>query len=466
MLFLYFKEMSYMSNTKDMLTINLLLRYGAEQVSGLDVYTDMFRLESDYIQTSDEMIDSNNFKANPVVVMKNKGEKVIRRIMFKDQFEDLLFDAQKSDFAITNGLAYFGKANTSVNANKMYAMVFDVDDVKLDNLNAFLSGATTDKYDIYPQPNYVVLSGGGIHLYYIFEEPIPLYPNLKTLLKELKYKLTTKMWNMYTSGIEKRQYQGINQGFRIIGGRTKKGYTNRAFRLNKRKITLEYLNRFLSDEDKFHLPDLEKAYAESKYTLEEAKRRFPEWYQRRVVRGEPLKKWTVKRDLYDWWKRQILDGASGGHRYFCIMTLAIYAIKCDIDYTELKRDAYDLIEFMNHVDPANEFTSNDVESALECYDERYKTFPRDDVSKLTAIEIKKNKRNGQNQKDHLEEARMIRDLRMKRQGKNWWDDAGRPKGTGTKERLVKDYMLENPEASVTEIATALNISRTTVYKYK
>src|SRR5699024_4199602 len=188
--------------------------------------------------------------------------------------------------------------------------------------------------------------------------------------------------------------------------------------------------------------------------------------ERRILKGIPQKKWSIKRDLYDWWKRQIIDGASGGHRYFCIMTLAIYAIKCDVSYEELEDDAYGLIEFMNQVDPQNEFTKNDVASALECYDERYKTFPREDVSKLTAIEIKKNKRNGQNQKDHLEEARMIRDLRMRRQGSNWWDNAGRPLGSGTKEQLVKDYIAENPTANVSEIARALNISRTTVYKYK
>jgi len=453
-------------NTQDIRMEEALSRYGAVPVSALDVYTDMFRLGSNYIQTSDESIDKNNLKTNPIVIMKDKGSAARRRIMFEDQFEDLLFEAQQSDFAIMNGLTYFGKANTSANANKMYAMIFDIDDVSERNLKALLSGATTDKYDIYPEPNYIVLSGGGVHLYYIFDEPLPLYPNLKTLLKELKYKLTTKMWNMHTSGIIKRQYQGLNQGFRVIGSRTKKGFTNRVFKLNKKKITLEYLNRFLADEDKLHLPDLTKAYAETKYTLAEAKEKFPLWYERRIVQGKSSDKWTVKRDLYDWWKRQILDGASGGHRYFCIMTLAIYAIKCDVSYEELEDDAYDLIEFMNQVDPENEFTRNDVASALECYDERYKTFPRNDISKLTAIEIKKNKRNGQNQKDHLEEARMIRDLRMRRQGSNWWDNAGRPVGSGTKEKLVKDYIAENPDKTVTEIARALKVSRPTVYKYK
>ena len=40
-----------------------------------------------------------------------------------------------------------------------------------------------------------------------------------------------------------------------------------------------------------------------------------------------------------------------------------------------------------------------------------------------------------------------------------------PKGSGTKEDLVKGYLVENPDSTPTEIARNLGISRTTVYKY-
>ena len=42
---------------------------------------------------------------------------------------------------------------------------------------------------------------------------------------------------------------------------------------------------------------------------------------------------------------------------------------------------------------------------------------------------------------------------------------GRPKGSGTKEDLVKEYIKDNPNANPTEIARNLGISRPTVYKY-
>src|SRR5699024_8803624 len=216
--------------------------------------------------------------------------------------------------------------------------------------------------------------------------------------------------------------------------------------------------------DKIDVSNFKKAYRETKYTLQEAKERFPEWYERRVVKGEKKKKWTVKRDSYEWCKRQSVDGASGGHRYFCIMTLDIYAMKCDIDYAELKKDAYDLISFMNQVDPANKFTSNDVESALECYDERYKTFPGNDISKLTAIHIPKNKRKGRSQNQHISVMTAIREIAHP--NGEWRNKVGRRLGSGMKQQIVNNYNQKNTTAKVREIVKALNISRRTVYKYK
>lgn len=47
----------------------------------------------------------------------------------------------------------------------------------------------------------------------------------------------------------------------------------------------------------------------------------------------------------------------------------------------------------------------------------------------------------------------------------WRNKEGRPKGSGTKEDLVKEYLAEKPNSTPTEIAKNLGISRTTVYKY-
>src|SRR5699024_7000988 len=129
-------------------------------------------------------------------------------------------------------------------------------------------------------------------------------------------------------------------------------------------VTLEYLHSFLSEEDRkiIKLEDINYAY-KTEYTLEEAKEKFPEWYEKVILnKDKSTKKWSVKRDLYDWWKRKIQDGASFGHRYFCIMCLAIYAIKCDVTEQELREDAYELIPFLNALNTEDPFTAEDVES--------------------------------------------------------------------------------------------------------
>ena len=79
----------------------------------------------------------------------------------------------------------------------------------------------------------------------------------------------------------------------------------------------------------------------------------------------------------------------------------------------------------------------------------------------TDIRIERNKRNYRKQNIHLKLARgqlaILRELEEV--------DEGRPRGSGTKEDLVKEYLAEKPNSIPTEIAKNLGISRTTVYKY-
>ncbi len=437
---------------------DVLKKYGGFEVDAMTVYKDMFKLGEGYIQKDGE--PGGNFKANPIAYYKNKSEKDGHyRIMFEDTFEDLLEELQSADFAILNGISYFGKKNVQAHASKMFGMIFDLDGVTDSTLNAFLSGASTNEFDIYPYPNYIALSGHGVHLYYIFEEPIPLYPNIKLQLKNFKYALTDKIWNNYTSKEEKKQFQGINQGFRPIGGKSKiDGVRVRAFSLNQHPFSLDQMCKYVLEE---YRVDESKLYRESTMTLEEAKKKYPQWYQDRVVDKLPKRYWTVKADLYNWWKEQIRLGATVHHRYFNIMCLAIYGVKCGIPFEQVEADALNLVPFMNLIAPDNEFTDEDAYSALECYDKRYCTFPIEDISKLSAIPIKRNKRNGQKQRDHLEEIRAIRDIRQKRQGTKWTDGNGRK----PKRAEVEKWQAEHPNGKKSECHKETGISRPTIDKY-
>lgn len=448
---------------------DVIKSWGGQEVTAMDVYRDMFHFGEGYLQNENEK--KGSYKANPIAYWRNEGkEHGHYRVMFEDTFEETLKELQEADFCIINGLTYFGRKNVQKHASKMFAMIFDLDGVTDKTFNAFLNGAY--EVDAYPVPNYVAMSGHGLHLYYLFEEPIPLYPNLKVQLKEFKYALTDRLWNSYTSTYKSRQHQGINQGFRVIGGKTKKEAPEqrvRAFLLNTHPFNLDQLSKYVPDAMRV---DESKLFRESKMSLQEAKKKYPEWYERVVLKKDKSRtRWKIEEKvngdnpyaLYDWWKDKVLEGAVYNHRYFCVMCLAIYGAKCNVPYEQVKKDAYDFVPFLNGINPADPFTESDVESALECYDLRYCTFPIRDIEKISAIQVPHNKRNGRTQKDHMKYMNNIKSFKV---GMGECTEGGRPEGSGTKKQLVREYIKSHTEASVTEIAKALGVSRPTVYKYK
>ena len=106
------------------------------------------------------------------------------------------------------------------------------------------------------------------------------------------------------------------------------------------------------------------------------------------------------------------------------------------------------------------FTESDVNSALECYDFNYVTFPREDVSKLTAIPIQSNKRNGRRQKQHLKIARFARDLNYE-DSNGWINKNGAPQ----KQDIVQQWRLEHPEGKKADCVRETGLSKPTVYKW-
>lgn len=437
---------------------DVIKRYGGVEVSAMDVYSAIFNLGENEIQRNGEKPGA--FKSNPIGYWKNSDkQKGHYRIMFDDTFEETLKELQEADFSILNGVTYFGRKNLQENASKMYAMILDFDGVTDKLLNNFLHGAFSKDFDIYPVPNYMALSGHGIHLYYIFEEPIPLYPNIKLQMKALKYALIERIWNQYTSEEEHKQFQGINQGFRVIGGKTKiPGVRVRAFRINQHPYSLKQLGRYIPEESRV---DESKLWKESKMSLAEAKKKYPEWYERKVLNKEPKGYWQCKEDLYQWWIRKIKAGAAYHHRYFNIMCLAIYGVKCGKNYEEVEADALELMPFLNSINPADPFTEYDIKSAMECFDMRYCTFPIDDIVKISGIPIEKNKRNGRKQAVHLMGARAIQEINDRMNGTDWRDGNGRTSA----EQRIREYLKLHPNARKCDVIKDLGLSKPTVYKW-
>ena len=183
--------------------------------------------------------------------------------------------------------------------------------------------------------------------------------------------------------------------------------------------------------------------------------------------GDEKFRWTAKRDLYDWWLHRIADEIRVGHRFYGIMTLAIYAKKCGIDEDELRRDAFALLRPYDDmsVEDINRFTKDDVVCALEMFNEDYVTFPRDDIAKLSGLTMPVNKRNWRKQPVHLEGARAIQEINDKANGTNWREGNGRPKGSGTAQARVYEWRQQHPEGRKADCHRETGLDPKTVRKW-
>ena len=107
------------------------------------------------------------------IAMEIKGDGKARRYTITDELSELseVFD---TDFTIMSPLSYFGRRRCGKNARYLYAMVFDLDGVEMPQLRDTLHQMNKD---ILPKATFVVNSGTGLHLYYVLQEPIPMYPH-------------------------------------------------------------------------------------------------------------------------------------------------------------------------------------------------------------------------------------------------------------------------------------------------
>lgn len=412
-------------------------------------------------------------KYNSICVeINNKTKKNKNHIITNDL--EKLKDIKGKDFVIGSPITYIGRNRNSNNSRYIYGLAFDIDGVKENHIKDILHQMSRK---VIPAANIIVNSGNGVHLYYLFEKPIALFNNIKPLLKKLKYNLTSYIWNAYTSSIKEKQYQGIFQGFRLPETKTKFNTEVKAFyNISSKYHTIATLNDYVNNigyKDNNKLTDdeiemIEKAmYKPNRISRAKAKELYPDWYERRIIKGEQRQKWNIKRDLYDWWLRILRNEEENkvkeGHRYFCLMTLSMYAIKCNVPYEELKADAYSLLDKMENLTLSNDnhFTVDDIEDALKAYLDNYATFPRKDIEKITAIIIPPNKRNYRKQLLHLKIARANKNI-LKEAGEI---REGRPKGAGIKENIVINWRVENPQGNKAQCIKDTGLSKKTVYKY-
>lgn len=397
--------------------------------------------------------EQGKYNAIAVELLPKSSKGNAKRYLITDELDYIDKLLEKENFIILSPVSYAGRTRESKNARYIYAIAIDLDGIET-------TQQITDLFyqmenDILPTPTFTVSSGTGLHLYYQLESPVPCFDNITKQLHTLKQELTKKIWNRYTTSLyNKPQLQSLFQGFRLVGGVTKAGNRTKAYKTGE-PVTIEYLNNFV--EKKYQVKEF--TY-KSELPLAQAKEKYPEWYEKRVVKKQPKGVWTCKHDLYSWWLERLKAGATVGHRYYCIMCLAIYAKKSGVSKEELEKDAFNLVDDMELLttDENNHFTRADVLAALEMYNDNYFTFPIDSITELTAIPIEKNKRNGRKQALHLKIARATLDIMNEEKGKAL-------QGRHSKEKEVLNWRYEHPTGSKADCIRDTGLSRKTVKKY-
>lgn len=402
-----------------------------------------------------------------------------------DSLEELM---GRYKFVVTTPATYVGRRRFKSNARYLYALAFDLDEVGVPEMSEVIHQQTIG---MTPQANIIVNSGDGIHLYYILAKPMPLYPKVYETLTNIKKALTRLIWNKATSrtGEDNQvQIQPIIQPFRVPGSRTKHGDIVTAWHnadaplhtieeLNRfaSKPTLKYLNSGVSQEQAQALD--KGAYSTNRLTKARAKELYPDWYQKRIVEGAPRKTWHVHRGLYEWWLHMLWtnEKVAVGHRYHCIMFLAVYAKKCNVPFDTLKRDALELVPRMEALtgNTGRHFSVQDALDALKAYKESSETYPRQLIEDRSGLRIEPNKRNGRPQDLHLKLARGSRDILQEAKGrKDWREGNGRPKGSivlaedSPQYAKVQEWRDRNPNSNnKSRCARETGLSRPTVRKW-
>lgn len=416
---------------------DFLLKNTFQSVEPFEFYRDLFPVGS--FQKKGNLKDG---KGNMILshIRQNSSDEKSKRFLVFDDLKDInkLVD---DDFSLISPVSFFGKNAKNINAHELFAFVIDIDyvsEIKLKNLIKQIGNGSRGL-----APNYIVSSGKGLHLYFLLDTPLQLYKKVFANLDSIKKTMIKYHWNYTTSeNPENPDIAGITQGFRAVGSFAKnKSHRVKAFKVHDKKF---FITDFLGN---YPVKDID-----SKILVE---RNFNKKY---------FGNFKSNKKMYEWWKNQISEYARVGGRYYAILSLCSFGLKCGVDDEIIKNDAYSFLDYLESltIDEDNHFSKQDIDSALSLLDSEEKRqilikLTRDFISNHSKIEIKKNKRNFRTQELHLKGARAIQEIN----NPNWRDGNGRK----PKRDVVFNFIKSNPNAKKVECIKATKLSKATVYKY-
>ncbi len=408
---------------------NEVLHNLGEPVSATSMYEDIFN-DLDLVM--------------PIVIIDDDSEG--KKIQPMSIYDALFFSSGRND-VLMGGCTYFNNWISKKSSHDLYTFIIDMDNVYSNTLLRALQNDWKNENDVqYAKPTYIVNSGTGLHLYFVLNEPLPCYhsvlENIDKVYRNLAIQQSRRVY-------VKQDVQWFGQDFRMAGGLNKYNLENTVFKVG----------------DKWNINDLARAVNLNDLSFIKPKKKSVKKGARGSKKQFKGEGWKTNKAFYYYALEHCKEKTKEGNRYLSMCALTVIAFKCDIDLDELESDLYNLLPTYNK-GATRIVKEKEIHSAMKMYNKKAMETPRDSLERWQGWVYTPIKRNGRTRAEHLKIARYIRD-EINRKKDSWREGNGRPKGSGSKEQLILDFLDEHKDEnlSITEIAKRLGVSRPTVYKY-
>ena len=243
-------------------------------------------------------------------------------------------------------------------AIEVFALVVDLDRVPVSLLqDLILDGWKDMNGRSIPLPTYIVNSGAGIHLYFLFDEAVT-YSSDRAGIDRLNRALCVAESCLPDIVMD---YHAISQGYRIVGSLTKFGERVYAYappgskRWSPSELAAELGIKLSAPSDRDQIRQL-GLYADRRVTPmpKRSTSRIPE-------------RWNTPRSIYDALLVRCYRDVGEGRRYLSMAALTVMAYKCFVPMSELAEDLSRLVWFFNSQSPSVPVSDREISNALKLY---------------------------------------------------------------------------------------------------
>lgn len=393
----------------------ILKRYG-KLTSAVEYYEDMYGSYGNEIMPY-ALLEKEEEEEKPTIIQRAQN------------IDEILQIAAFGNYVYTYSCSFFHGWPREKLVNDVYAFVIDLDGVSPADLRVLMKREIKKL-----PPTYIVNSGQGVHLVYMFTNPVACYKVRKKPLKQA-IKALASLFKVKTYSYEVDPTATLVHPYRVVGSRTKLGQTAKAYKMGEKREVVEMLKLLNIDT----------------YLFEEHKKK-PKTQRRKASYNSKVATLPTGRvQFYDSTYERVRHEVDEGHRYLSLFALAIIAYKCRIPRAQIEEDIGDLVDLFNQKEHMQKVRENEIEKALTGYSQKFVKVNSYTLEEYLGFAFhRKTKRNGLKQREHLLIARAVKDARQK----------------ATKEIQMKRYLQKYPDASLKQMEEDLGWSRHTIIKYR